>query len=185
MVLIARVVREVPTVPYGCRRDQVEDAALSPASHVAAAGAVGAAGAVDADVLEDLADEIATLSAHIHAATHRLLVRGWRTRTTRPSCSSWRAAPRLLSWSGWFERGRRETAAMRPRGHGSNTSHARSRWLRTTTGCTSCAAGSRRKSVPSSCARSTQPAMRSSASAGFQMALQRSITRPPAAFTAM
>jgi hypothetical protein len=42
-------------------------------------------GSVDIDVIEELADEIATLSAHIHAATHRLLVliarfdalRGW------------------------------------------------------------------------------------------------------------
>lgn len=30
--------------------------------------------ASDADVLESLGDEIATLAAHIHAATHRLLV---------------------------------------------------------------------------------------------------------------
>ncbi|MHB1194770.1 MAG: HNH endonuclease signature motif containing protein [Longimicrobiales bacterium] len=54
--------------------------------------------ASDADVLESLGDEIATLAAHIHAATHRLLVllaefdqrRGWE-RDGQGSCAHWLA----------------------------------------------------------------------------------------------
>jgi len=50
----------------------------------------------DADALEDLGDEIATLAAHIHAATHRLLVliaefdrrEGWKLGGHR-SCAHW------------------------------------------------------------------------------------------------
>ncbi|MHB1194908.1 MAG: DUF222 domain-containing protein, partial [Longimicrobiales bacterium] len=50
------------------------------------------------DALEELADEIATLSAHIHAATHRLLVLlaefdrrgGWKQAGHR-SCAHWLA----------------------------------------------------------------------------------------------
>jgi len=50
----------------------------------------------DAEALEDLADEIATLAAHIHAATHRLLVliaefdgrAGWKLGGHR-SCAHW------------------------------------------------------------------------------------------------
>jgi hypothetical protein len=50
----------------------------------------------DDDTLEQLGDEIATLSAHIHAATHRLLVmiaefdrlRGWEP-TGQRSCANW------------------------------------------------------------------------------------------------
>jgi len=50
----------------------------------------------EADVLETLGDEIATLAAHIHAATHRLLVllaefderRGWE-RDGHRSCAHW------------------------------------------------------------------------------------------------
>jgi hypothetical protein len=52
----------------------------------------------DADALEELGDEIATLAAHIHAATHRLLVliadfdqrRGWELDGHR-SCAHWLA----------------------------------------------------------------------------------------------
>jgi hypothetical protein len=53
----------------------------------------------DADALEELGDEIATLAAHIHAATHRMLVliadfdrrRGWEL-GGYPSCAHWLAA---------------------------------------------------------------------------------------------
>jgi hypothetical protein len=53
---------------------------------------------VDPDRLEDLADEITTLSAHIHAATHRLLtliaefdrLKGWE-RAGHRSCAHWLA----------------------------------------------------------------------------------------------
>ncbi|MBW3536091.1 MAG: 13E12 repeat family protein, partial [Gemmatimonadetes bacterium] len=52
----------------------------------------------DADALEELGEEIATLAAHIHAATHRLLVlvadfdrrRGWEL-GGHPSCAHWLA----------------------------------------------------------------------------------------------
>ena len=52
----------------------------------------------DVDALEELGDEIATLAAHIHAATHRLLVliadfdrrRGWELSGHR-SCAHWLA----------------------------------------------------------------------------------------------
>lgn len=55
-------------------------------------------GASDEDALESLGDEISTLAAHIHAATHRLLVllaefderRGWE-RDGHPSCAHWLA----------------------------------------------------------------------------------------------
>jgi hypothetical protein len=55
--------------------------------------------AVDPDALEELADEIVVLSAHIHAATHRLLVliaqydrlRGWELCGHR-TCAHWLAA---------------------------------------------------------------------------------------------
>jgi hypothetical protein len=55
--------------------------------------------AADPDALEELADEIVVLSAHIHAATHRLLVRiaefdrlrGWETAGHR-TCAHWLAA---------------------------------------------------------------------------------------------
>jgi len=52
----------------------------------------------DPDLLESLGDEIATLAAHIHAATHRLLVllaefdsrRGWE-RDGHRTCAHWLA----------------------------------------------------------------------------------------------
>src|SRR5687767_15693308 len=54
--------------------------------------------AVEADALQDLGDEIATLAAHVHAATHRLLTliaefdqrRGWELEGHR-SCAHWLA----------------------------------------------------------------------------------------------
>src|SRR5688572_10949051 len=96
MVLIARAVREVPTVPYGCLHDRRYDRRLSADSSSVAAHPKDTP---DADVLEDLADEIATLSAHIHAATHRLLVliadfdrlRGWEP-AGYSNCARWLAA---------------------------------------------------------------------------------------------
>ncbi len=58
----------------------------------------GAADSLDDDALEELGDEIAILAAHIHAATHRLLVliarfdraRGWE-RDGHRSCAHWLA----------------------------------------------------------------------------------------------
>jgi hypothetical protein len=96
MVFIARAVREVPTVPYGCLREQVDDPGFSGNLREAVTQRTNA---VDVDVLEDLADEIATLSAHIHAATHRLLVliadfdrlRGWEP-AGYSNCALWLAA---------------------------------------------------------------------------------------------
>jgi len=52
----------------------------------------------DGERIEDLGDEIATLSAHLHAATHRLLVLlagfdrlgGWKAGGHR-SCAHWLA----------------------------------------------------------------------------------------------
>src|SRR5687767_440799 len=95
MVFVARAVREVPAVPYGYLHDQGEDRGPRADRSSAAAHARG----VDADVLEDLADEIATLSAHIHAATHRLLVliadfdrlRGWEP-AGYSNCARWLSA---------------------------------------------------------------------------------------------
>src|SRR5687768_9938437 len=99
MVFVTRAVREVPTVPYGCLQDRGEDDGPGAASHATRAPEVCADGAVDADVLDDLADEIATLSAHIHAATHLLLVRiaefdrlrGWEP-AGYSNCARWLAA---------------------------------------------------------------------------------------------
>ena len=59
----------------------------------------GDAGKSDADRLADLGDEIATLAAHIHAATHRFLVliarfdvlRGWEPSGHR-DCGAWLSA---------------------------------------------------------------------------------------------
>ena len=61
--------------------------------------APSASGDDDVDALEDLGDEIATLAAHIHAATHRMLVliaefdrrRGWEL-GGHASCAHWIAA---------------------------------------------------------------------------------------------
>jgi len=61
--------------------------------------AAGSEADESADLIEELGDEIATLSAHIHAATHRLLtliarfdkLRGWEVAGHR-SCAHWLAA---------------------------------------------------------------------------------------------
>jgi len=58
----------------------------------------GLGAADEADIIEALGDEIATLAAHIHAATHRLLVllaefdrrRGWEPEGHR-TCAHWLA----------------------------------------------------------------------------------------------
>src|SRR5687768_17360286 len=78
------------------------------------------------------------------------------TRPMQPTWTSSRISPTRSQLSAhtftrprWYGRGRRGIAAMRRRGRGSNTRRARSRWFRTTTACTWCAVGSRRKSVPS------------------------------------
>src|SRR5262245_61309904 len=88
-------VREVVERPYGsASADSIERG-------VSIRGSVPPASAIDplepsADALEDLADEIATLGAHIHAATHRLLtliaqfdrLRGWEL-GGHASCAHW------------------------------------------------------------------------------------------------
>src|SRR5688500_11685012 len=91
MVFVARAVREIPTAPYGCLQYH--------GSRSVATQGMDVAGAADADVLEDLGDEIATLSAHVHAATHRLLVlieqfdrlRGWEP-AGYSNCARWLSA---------------------------------------------------------------------------------------------
>jgi hypothetical protein len=88
----ALLVREAAT-PYATARDLQ-------GRHAASAAAGGRAViAGDADALEELADEIVVLSAHIHAATHRLLMlivhfdrlRGWEPAGHR-TCAHWLAA---------------------------------------------------------------------------------------------
>src|SRR5687767_11888882 len=76
-----RAVREVADSPYQAM----------PRLRVVAADA-------DVDAIEELGDEIATLAAHIHAATHRFLVliaefdrlRGWEPCGQR-DCAHWLA----------------------------------------------------------------------------------------------
>jgi hypothetical protein len=71
-------------------------AALEPAEETWAASGRGRSLGPGPDVVEDLGDEIATLAAHIHAGTHRLLVllarfdrlRGWEPAGHR-SCAHW------------------------------------------------------------------------------------------------
>lgn len=76
--------------------------APAPVIHVGVTHPCTAAGSEadeSADLIEELGDEIATLSAHIHAATHRLLtliarfdkLRGWEVAGHR-SCAHWLAA---------------------------------------------------------------------------------------------
>src|SRR5215211_3565692 len=121
----ALVIREVAATPYGSCQDPTPEAShrfgavnhAAPtsmhATDAAIVEAVEAAedrqpgidrqpeadDAADPDVIEDLGDEIATLSAHIHAATHRLLVlvaefdrlRGWEL-AGYSNCARWLAA---------------------------------------------------------------------------------------------
>jgi hypothetical protein len=86
MCSTALAIREVAATGYDESRDPDNDRAR-------------AAIAADPDALEELADEIVVLSAHIHAATHRLLVliaefdrlRGWEPAGHR-TCAHWLAA---------------------------------------------------------------------------------------------
>ena len=84
---------------YGPTRPPAATAcAASEARSSDAGGADTTAAPLDLDVLETLGDEIATLAAHIHAATHHLLVllarfdhlRGWEVEG-HASCAHWLA----------------------------------------------------------------------------------------------
>jgi hypothetical protein len=92
------LVREVQPA-YGDALDAVdESAAALPPAHEPAADSPAPDPCDDADALEELGDRIATLAAHVHAATHRLLVliadfdrrRGWELGGHR-SCAHWLA----------------------------------------------------------------------------------------------
>jgi hypothetical protein len=105
--LLVREVADRPyqVVPHGTRETGsvdhirlVDSPARPESSPAATGGPLDAAVAVDPDVIEELGDEIATLSAHIHAATYRLLVliaeydrlRGWELGGYQ-SCAHWLA----------------------------------------------------------------------------------------------
>src|ERR671918_1942855 len=91
-------IREVAATPYGSHHRSSSPAASSDAPAAPSRGQTDATGAVDPDVIEELGDEIATLSAHIHAATQRLLVlvaecdrrRGWEL-SGYSNCAHWLA----------------------------------------------------------------------------------------------
>jgi len=78
----ALVIRELVDTPYDfaqrqtghCCSAQHNDGAPADSTFTPVRGPTGTAKPADPDVIDDLGDEIATLSAHIHAATHRLLV---------------------------------------------------------------------------------------------------------------
>ena len=82
--------REVAATPYRAVPHRLGPQGLASAE---------AADTPDPDVIDDLADEITTLAAHIHAATHRLLVliaefdrlRGWE-QSGHANCARWLAA---------------------------------------------------------------------------------------------
>jgi hypothetical protein len=86
------LVREVPP-PYGADCDLGASGPSVEARHSA-----DSRDPADLDLIEELGDAIATLSAHIEAATHRLLVliadfderRGWET-SGQSSCAHWLA----------------------------------------------------------------------------------------------
>ncbi len=86
--------RERAEVEYGERERAVGDLP----AETRAVGDVSAGTSPDADLLDELGDEIATLAAHIHAATHRLLVLiarfdrlgGWEAAGHR-GCAEWLA----------------------------------------------------------------------------------------------
>jgi hypothetical protein len=100
----ALLVREVASVPYRAAgsaqsiRLVADDSPAAPAP-AGRGGPANTAAAVEPDAIDELGDEIAKLSAHIHAATHRLLVliaefdrlRGWEQSGHR-SCARWLAA---------------------------------------------------------------------------------------------
>src|SRR5919106_2485401 len=92
-------IREVAATPYGSHHRSSSPAASTTDPPAAPSrGQTDVTGAVDPDVIEDLGDEIATLSAHIHAATQRLLVlvaefdrlRGWEL-SGYSNCAHWLA----------------------------------------------------------------------------------------------
>src|ERR671918_2186650 len=91
-------IREVAATPYGSHHRSSSPAASTDPPAAPPRGQTDVTGAVDPDAIEELGDEIATLSAHIHAATHRLLVlvaefdrlRGWESSGHR-SCAHWLA----------------------------------------------------------------------------------------------
>jgi hypothetical protein len=84
----ALVLREVPDEPYSTTTHGVSDARADDAR-----------GDDDPDAIEELGDEIASLTAHVHAVTQRLLaligkfdrVRGWE-RGGHASCAHWLSA---------------------------------------------------------------------------------------------
>ena len=105
MGCVAQIVREGPVTASGATQRQTGEAGddgtdrrCVDASSAQAQGTRTAV-AVDPDAIDDLADEIATLSAHIHAATHQLLVliaefdglRGWEL-AGYSNCARWLAA---------------------------------------------------------------------------------------------
>ena len=106
MSCVARLVREVPVAPYGAVQgwtgdagdDRPLDSSAFDARSIQTRGSE-VVEAVDSDAIDDLADEIVTLSAHIHAATHQLLVliaefdrlRGWEL-AGYSNCARWLAA---------------------------------------------------------------------------------------------
>jgi hypothetical protein len=116
----------------------------------------------DVDALEELEEEITTLAAHIHAATHRLLTliaefdrrRGWElgghrtcahwlhARTgspmqpTKAICWNWPETAPRPSWSTWSGPSGGGAGRTRQRWSGRDTRAAPFRCSPTTTGCT-------------------------------------------------
>jgi hypothetical protein len=106
----ALILREIPDTPYRASPRApgddgtssairlVEDNVSAEVVPAAVSSQAEAAAPVEPDVIEELGDEIATLSAHVAAATHRLLVliaefdglRGWELAGQR-SCAHWLA----------------------------------------------------------------------------------------------
>ncbi|MGH7574169.1 MAG: DUF222 domain-containing protein [Longimicrobiales bacterium] len=97
-------IREMTRTPYGTRRPHTGHHGLwkrdtADGAIPEAWGRTDTPESVDVDTVEALGDQIATLSAHIHAATHRLLVliadfdrrRGWEL-AGYSNCARWLAA---------------------------------------------------------------------------------------------
>jgi hypothetical protein len=92
----ALVMREVAETPYGSHDHTSGPTASADPPDALSRGQSHPVDAVDPVAIEDLADQIATLSAHIHAATHRLLVliaeydrlRGWEL-AGYSNCAHW------------------------------------------------------------------------------------------------
>ena len=123
------------------------------------------------DAIARLGDEIATLSAHIHAATHRLLtliaefdrVRGWEVDGQR-SCAHWLALRTGIDLGAAREKVRAARALVQL----PLTSAAMSRGE---------LSFSHRRSVHSSCVRSKRPATHSFANRGLRPWQIRSATQ--------